>query len=63
MTDIQFQMIVKILSAGAPAIANELCVAVAEVMDENAALKAKIAEFEFESVKASEPESNEVGEA
>lgn len=49
MTQLQFQMIVKIISDGAPVLADELCTAVANLIDgygrletENADLKAEI---------------------
>ena len=42
MNSIQFQIIVKIINNGAPALADELCTAIALVCEENEKLKAEI---------------------
>ena len=55
MTQLQFQMIVKIISNGAPAVAEELCTELANVCNENEQLK-KDLEAANASLNESEPE-------
>ena len=45
MEQIQFQTIMKIIINGAPALADELCSALANTVEENRKLKAEIAEL------------------
>jgi hypothetical protein len=42
MTPVQFQMIVKIITNGAPVLAEELCTALATVCSENDRLKIEL---------------------
>lgn len=54
MSEIQFQMIVKIISNGAPALAEELCGAIANVLDENLLLKAEVERLKAPTKPATE---------
>lgn len=58
MNSIQFQIIVKIINNGAPALADELCTAIALVCEENEKLKAEV-----ESLKMSTNSAEEKAEA
>lgn len=54
MNSIQFQIIVKIINNGAPALADELCTAIALVCDENEKLKAEIETLKMPTKPAEE---------
>lgn len=54
MNSIQFQMIMKIINNGVPALADELCTAVALVCEENEKLKAEIEALKMPTKPAEE---------
>ena len=45
MTQFQFETIVRIIKSGAPALANELCEALVNVVEENATLRNRVNEL------------------
>ena len=45
MTQFQFETIVRIIKSGAPALANELCEALVNVVEENATLRKRVNEL------------------
>ena len=59
MSELQFKMIVKIINNGAPALAEELCTAVATVCSENHQLKAEIEALKLPTEPASEIKASE----
>ena len=58
MTQFQFETIVRIIKSGAPALANELCEALVNVVEENANLRRIL----NESKKAETEETEETKE-
>lgn len=55
MDELQFQMIVKIITNGAPALANELCTALMATVQANAELESKVKELEAKIADMSKP--------
>ena len=45
MSQFQFETIIRIIKSGAPALANELCEALVNVIEENATLRRKVDEL------------------